>query len=79
MKVINPVGRKTVVETDANYEGIEPMGGCICYQTDTNADAKGINFLCIGCRSNCFPVGHPNYNQYNAAANQALADSKTIL
>ena len=61
-------------DTDANYEGITPRGGCICYQTDTNADAKGFNFLCLGCRSNCYPD-----NKANDAANQALAESKTIL
>ena len=74
MKVINPVGRKMVVDTDANYDGIEPTGGCICYQADTNADAKGYNILCLGCRSNCFPN-----NDANNVANQALAESKTIL
>lgn len=79
MEVINPLGRAVNSATTANYGGAEPKGGCICYQQDTNADAKGINFLCIGCRSNCFPPSHPNYNPYNEAANQALAESKTIL
>lgn len=74
MKVINPVGRTMVADTDANYEGITPMGGCICYQSDTNASARGTNFLCIGCRSNCFEG-----NFENNVANQSLAESKSIL
>lgn len=74
MKVINPVGRTMTVNTDANYDGVTPKGGCICYQTDTNADAKGVNFLCIGCRSNCFAG-----NYANNVANQSLAESKTIV
>lgn len=74
MKVINPVGRTMVADTDANFEGIEPMGGCICYSTDANASAKGINFLCIGCRSNCY-----SGNSDNNVANQSLAESKTML
>ena len=40
MKVINPLGRTMELDTDANYEGVSPKGGCICYQSDTNADAK---------------------------------------
>lgn len=79
MKVISPIGRSDKNNASANYGGIEPKGGCICYQSDTNADAKGLNIFCIGCRSNCFPDWHPNYNPDNAAANQALAESKTML
>lgn len=80
MKVINPAGRKINNDASANYGGgIEPKGRCVCYQSDTNADAKGFNILCMACRSNCFPEWHPNYNEYNEQANQALAESKTIL
>ena len=74
MKVINPLGRTMELDTYANYEGVSPKGGCICYQSDTNADAKGLNILCIGCRSNCF-----SGNYENNVANQSLAESKTIL
>ena len=71
MKVINPIGRTMVADTDANYEAVEPQGGCICYDWTVFAQAEGTNFLCIGCRSNCFPNNPDNQN-----ANQGLATAK---
>lgn len=72
MKVVNPIGRVAEAVSGANYT--EPKGGCICYQTDTNADAKQYSILCTSCQHNCYPGNTDNY-----AANYELAKSKGFL
>lgn len=74
MKVINPIGRTMVADTDANYEAVEPQGGCICYDWVTFASAEQSNFLCLGCRATCYPGDYENQN-----ANLGQANAKTIL
>lgn len=71
MKVVNPIGRVAEAVSGANYA--EPKGGCVCYQTDTNADAKQHSFLCTSCQRNCFQG-----NTENNLANLELAEAKGI-
>lgn len=58
MKVVYPIGRTAEPLSAANYA--EPRGGCICYQTDTNADAKQHCILCTSCQRNCYPGNSDN-------------------